>query len=246
VGSVSNRCSSNGCSMVVSSGNRCSSNRCSNSGCSNMSVSSGCSDGMVGNSMGLDSNGLVDGDVVLVNDGGLDNLVDGVNLVGLGDSIGSGDLNGVGFGNMFLNNDFSLNWDGHGDRDLNGVFVHFKLGFNTGNLRGNVSVGPDGGSDSGDGNGVSGCRSLVGGCRGDGSIRCRCSRDCWGSNGHGALGSLGGLSDVGVSRCLADLRVLSVGVSSLDSLGTNLDSSVSNNFMGGVGLDRSSMDVFLD
>ena len=121
--SVSNRCSSNGCSMVVSSGNRCSSNRCSsnrcsNSGCSNMSVSSGCSDGMVGNSMGLDSNGLVDGDVVLVNDGGLDNLVDGVDLVGLGDSIGSGDLNGVRFGNMFLDNDFSLNWDGHGDRDL--------------------------------------------------------------------------------------------------------------------------------
>merc|ERR1712244_157652 len=158
--------------MVESSGNRCSSNGSTNSRCSNMSISSGCSDSMVGYSMGLDSNGLVDGDVVLVNDGGLDNLVDGVDLVRLGDSIGSGDLNGVRFGNMFLDNDFSLNWDRHGDRDLNGVFVHFKLGFNTGNLWGNVSVGPGGGSDFGDSNGVSGCRSLVGGCRGDGSIRC--------------------------------------------------------------------------
>ena len=76
-----------------------------------MSISNRCG-------MSNSNSGLVDSDVVLVNDGGLDNLVDGVDLVGLVDSIELGELNGVRFGNMFLDNDFSLNWDGHGDRDL--------------------------------------------------------------------------------------------------------------------------------
>merc|ERR1719158_1496928 len=149
---VCNMCG-NGCSMCISSnGDGCSSNGCS------------------GNSMVCNGNGLVDGDMVLVNDGGLDNLVDGVDLVGLGNGIGLGNLNGVGFGNMFLNNDFSLNGDGDSNGDLDGVFVNLELGFDSGHLGSDDRVGPDGSLDFGDGNGISGCGSLVGGCWGDGSI----------------------------------------------------------------------------
>ena len=100
-------------SMCVSSGDR--GNRGSD-GSMCVSSDNGCS----GNSVGGNGNGLVDGNMVLVNDGGLDNLVDGVDLVGLGNGIGLGNLNGVGFGNMFLNNDFSLNrdWDRLGDLEI--------------------------------------------------------------------------------------------------------------------------------
>ena len=92
---------------------------CVKCGCGNsvMCVSS-CMKCGCGNSMVCNGNGLVDSDVVLVNHGGLDNLVDGVNLVRLGNGIRLGNFNGVGFGNMFQNNDFSLNGNGHGDRDL--------------------------------------------------------------------------------------------------------------------------------
>merc|ERR1712008_468655 len=98
-------------SMSVSSGGNSwvcvSSDMCSSNGCSGNS--------MVCVSVVGDGNGLVDGNVVLVNDGGLDNLLDGVDLVGCGNGIGLGNLNGVGFGNMFLNDDFSLNGDGDGN-----------------------------------------------------------------------------------------------------------------------------------
>merc|ERR1719464_1279802 len=99
-------------SMSVSSGN--------NSG---VCISSGMCGNRCSNSVVGDGNGLVDGNVVLVNDGGLDNLLDGVDLVGCGNGIGLGNLNGVGFGNMFLDDDFSLNGDGDGNGDLDGVFV---------------------------------------------------------------------------------------------------------------------------
>merc|ERR1711935_243226 len=192
-----------------------------------------------------DGNGLVDGNVVLVNDGGLDNLLDGVDLVGCGNGIGLDNLNGVGFGNMFLNDDFSLNGDGDGNGDLDGVFVDSDFRFDSGHLRSDDSVGPDGSLDFGDGHSVSGCGSLVGWDCGDGSIKGG-SGDDRGSEGDGVLRSLGGLSNVGVGKSLGDLRVLSVVVSSLDSLGSNLDSSVSNNFVNGLGTCGSSDNMFSD
>ena len=110
--SSSVKCGSGLVSCGVNS-NRCG-NWCGNSVmCVSSCVKCGCSNGMVCN-----GNGLVDSDMVLVNHGGFDNLVDGVNLVRLGNGIRLGNLNGVGFGNMFLNNDFSLNGNGHGNRDL--------------------------------------------------------------------------------------------------------------------------------
>merc|ERR1711884_195888 len=189
---------SNG-SMCVSSGDRGSDG--------SMCVSSGDS----GN-----SNGLVDGNMVLVNDGGLDNLVDGVDLVGLGNGIGLGNLNGVGFGNMFFNNDFSLYRDGDRLGDLNGVFVDCEFRNNSGHLGCDVSVGPDRGLDFGDGNGVSGCRSLVGGCWRN-SIGKRGIGDDRGRELDSALRVFSRLSNVSVGSGLGDLRVLSVLMSSLDS-----------------------------
>lgn len=245
-GSPSGMCES-GCgegSMSVSSGNDSgvciSSGMCGNR-CSNSVVCVSSDMCVVG-----DGNGLVDGNVVLVNDGGLDNLLDGVDLVGCGNGIGLGNLNGVGFGNMFLNNDFSLNGDGDGNGDLDGVFVDSDFRFDSGCLGSDDSVGPDGSLDFGDGHSVSGCGSLVGGGCGDGSIGKGGSGDDRGSDGDGVLRSLGGLSNVGVGSSLGDLRVLSVVVSSLDSLGSNLDSSVSNNFVNGLGTCGSSDNMFSD
>ena len=54
-------------------------------------------------SMSNSNSGLVDSDVVLVNHGGLDDLLDGVHLVGFGNGDGVGNFDGVGFGNMFFN-----------------------------------------------------------------------------------------------------------------------------------------------
>lgn len=238
VGVSANMC---GCGVRVST------NMC---GCGNSVVSvgtdmCGCGD-RCGKSVVCYGNGLVNSDMVLVNDGGLNNLLDGVDLVGLGYGIGLGNLNGVGFGNMFLNNDFSLNGDGHGDGDLNGVFVNLELRYDSGHLGGDDRVGPDGGCDFGDSHGISGCGSLVGGGWGDGKIGGRGSGDDGGGEGHSALRGLGGFSNVGVSGGLADLSVLSEVVSSLDSLGSNLDSSVSNNLVVGAGNCGSSDDVFLD
>ena len=61
-----------------------------------MSISNRCG-------MSNSNSGLVDSDVVLVNHGGLDDLLDGVHLVGFGNGDGVGNFDGVGFGNMFFN-----------------------------------------------------------------------------------------------------------------------------------------------
>jgi len=222
-------------SMCVSSGNR------GSDGSMCVSSNNGCS----GNSVGGNGNGLVDGNMVLVNDGGLDNLVDGVDLVGLGNGIGLGNLNGVGFGNMFLNNDFSLDRDGDRLGDLNSVFVDCEFRNNSGHLGCDVSVGSDRGLDFGDGNGVSGCRSLVGGCWGN-SIGKRGIGDDRGRELDSALRIFSRLSNVSVGSSLGDFRVLSILVSSLDTLGSNLDSSVSYNFMDSLGMGGSSYNMFSD
>merc|ERR1719221_1170127 len=147
------------------------------------------------------------------------------------------------FGNMFLNNDFSLNRDGDRFGDLNGVFVDGEFRNNSGHLGCDVSVGSDRGLDFGDGNGVSGCRSLVGGCWGN-SIGKRGIGDDRGRELDSALRIFSRLSNVSVGSGLGDFRVLSVLVSSLDSLGSNLDSSVSYNFMDSLGMGGSSNNMF--
>ena len=110
---------------------------------SGMSSNNGSGGSMsISHGSGMDSNsGLVHADGVLVNDGGLHNMLDGVDSVRLGDSVGLFNLDGVGLGNMFVNDDFPFDGDGHGDGDLDGVFVHLKLGLNASDLGGDVGVG---------------------------------------------------------------------------------------------------------
>merc|ERR1719367_1276892 len=193
--------------MVESEGG---SSMSSNNG-SSMSSNNGGSDSADGDS------GLVYADGVLVNDGGLHNMLNGVDSVGLRDSVGLFDLNGVRLGHMSVNNDFPF--DGNGDSDGDGdlVPVHFKLGLNAGDLGGDSGVGGDG--SGGDGRG---------------------------SNGDSGLGGLGLTSDISVGGSLADRLLLSVGVSGLNSLGTNLDLTVTDNFVVGLMDSGSCMDMFLN
>merc|ERR1719513_78328 len=107
----------------------------------------------------------------VVDVGSLNNLLDGVNLVG------SWDMDGTGDGT----------WDSNGD--INVVFLDIDLWDNVGDLRGDSGVGSHGSSDLGLDNGVSGSRASWDGCWGDCSIRCWGSRD-------GGRGESNGLNEV--------------------------------------------------
>jgi hypothetical protein len=180
-------------------------------------------------------NGLLNSHMVLVNDGGFDDMVNGMDLVRLGDGIGLRDLNGEGLGHVLLNDDLFFNWDevGDGHGDLNGVY--FKLRLDVGNLRGDDGVSPDGSLDFGDGDGVSRGGSLVSGCGRNGSIRCRCCSDGGGCNGHGSFAGFGGPSDISVGGSLAHGLLLGIGHASLDGLSAYLDCTMTNDRLGGVG-----------
>jgi hypothetical protein len=100
----------------------------------------------IGNSWGSSSIGnmsnlLVDGVAGLLDDGSLDNLVDGVDLVGLSNSVGLGNLNGVGLGNVGLVDNLALNWDWVGDGEIDWDLVDLELWFNAGHLGGDLGVG---------------------------------------------------------------------------------------------------------
>jgi len=232
-------------------GNRGSISMCGNRGSISMSGnwcgSNWCSISMCGNWCGSNGNsGLVDSNVVLVNHGSLNNLLDGVNFVGFGHGHGVRDLNGVGFGNMFFNNDFPFDRDGHSNGNFDGIFVYLEFGFDSGDLGSDAGVGADGCSNFLNGNGVSGSRSLVSGCRGDGSIWCRCSGDCRGCNGDGGLGGFGCTSNIGVRCSLVNRLFLSVGVSDLNGLRSNLNGAVSDDFLDSLVVDRSGDNVFMN
>jgi len=208
-------------------------------------VGSGVTNMLLGSNMRNMGNGLVNSDVVLVNDGGLDDVLHRVHLVGLGHSVGLGHFNGVGLGHVLLVDDLLFDRDGDGDGDLDGVLVDLELGLDAGHLGGDDGVSPDGGGNPLDGDSVGGGGALVGGCGGDGGVGSRGGRKGRGSNGHSGLRSLGGLSHVGVGGGLVGLFVLSVGVASLHSLGSNLDSAVTDDLMGGVGHWGSGMHMLL-
>ena len=122
-------------------------------GSSISSVGKGWGSFSVGNSWGgdcvLDSGGnwLVDGVVVLVNDGGIDDLVNGADLVGLGNWVRLLDLNGVGLGNVGLVDNLSLDWDWVWDWDIDGVPVDLEFRFDASHLGGDLGVSPDGSED---------------------------------------------------------------------------------------------------
>merc|ERR1712045_894283 len=175
--------------------------------------------------------GLVNNSMVLVNHRGFYHMLDGVNDIGFRYGIRLRYFDGVGFGNMFFDDHFAFHGDGDSHWDLDLVFVNYKLGFDAGYLWGHNGVGADGGLDFGDGDGVSGCGSLVSGCGRDGSIWQGCVRDDWGSNGDSGFRSFGRFGHISVCGRLVNGLFLDIGVAHLDRLDTNLDGIVSNDFL---------------
>ena len=195
--------------------------------------------------MGDVVDGLVDGGGVLMDNGGLDDFVDGVHLVGSGDGDGSGDLDGVGLLDVLLNNDLSVDGDGDLDGDLDGITVDLEFGLDAGHLGSDDGVGASRGADPFLGDGISGSRALVGGCGGDSGIGSSVGdREGGGSNGHGVLGVGGFSGDVGVGRLgLNGLSGNEVFVSDLDGLGADLDGLVSDHTVLHVGLGDGGASV---
>ena len=112
-------------------------------------------------------NRLVNGVAGLLDDWSLNDLVDGVDLVGLGNSNWMRDLDGVGLGNVGLVDDLTLNWNWVGDWDVDWNLVDLELRLDAGHPRSNLGVGADRGEDPLLGNSVSGSWSKVAGSRGD-------------------------------------------------------------------------------
>lgn len=202
-------------------------------------------EGGSGNMGNMGDSGLVDSDVMLVNDRGLDHMVNGMDLVGLRDGIRLGDLNGIRLGHVFLDDDFPFNGDGDGTGDVDVVFVDLKLGLDTFHLGSNDGVSSDRCGNFGDGDGVSRCWALVGGGWRNSSVRCRCSRDDWWGNGNGGLSGLGWGSNVSEGSGLADALLLGVGNTGLHTLSAHLDLTVTNHSMVGAGYWGTSVDMLL-
>jgi hypothetical protein len=96
---------------------------------------------------GGSGNRLVDSVAGLLNDRCLDNLLNRVDLVGLGYGVGLGNLDGVGPGNLLLVDDGAFDGDrvGHGDLDWDLVDVELRL--DPPHLRGDDGVGTDRGDN---------------------------------------------------------------------------------------------------
>ena len=188
-------------------------------------------DGLVdGGRVGGDDGLLVVGGVGgVVHMGGLNDLLDGVDLVRgrHGNGTGNGDL--VWCRDMLVHNNGTLNGDGHVDGHVNVVVLDLNLGDDVGLLRGDPGVGPHGSKDLLLDNGVSG-GGTSGNRRGrDGSHIGSSSRDDGRRQRAGLSQGLGGSSHVaggGLGDDLLaswDMGVASdhAGVSGLDNLASD-------------------------
>merc|ERR1719342_396805 len=119
---------------------------------------------------------------------------------------------------------------GSRDRDINVVLLYVQLWDNVGDLRSDSGVGSDGSSNLGLNNGVSGSRSSWDRGRRNGSIWCWGSRDDWGWESLGlneVLGSSGNIRGSGLRDGL--LSGNNVVVASNNLLDSGLNGPVSNN-----------------
>jgi len=165
----------------------------------------------------LDSDWVRDGVGLLLNDWGLDDVLDLVDLVGCWDSNWGWDLNVVWLGHVLVDNDLPLDWGWDGDWDLNLVLVDLQFRLDPGLLWGDDGVGPDWGQDALLGHGISWGWSQVDWCWWDGSVW---GWGSWGSWDGQLLGDnlVGGWGvDQAVGSGLVD------GLSGLDVLVSNLD-----------------------
>merc|ERR1719327_1379016 len=154
----------------------------------------------------------------VVDVGSLNDLLDGVNLVGSWDMDGTWDGNLIRLGNMGDLDDLTWNgtWDSNGD--INVVVLYIDLWDNVGDLRGDSGVGSHG------------SRANWDGCWGDGSIRSWGSRDGRRGKSNGLNEVLGFSSNIRMGR-LGDGLLSSNGVSmsSNNLLDSGLDSPLSDN-----------------
>merc|ERR550519_2585031 len=190
-------------------------------------------DGFVdgGGVSGNDGLGRVDVVGGVVDVGGLDNLLDGVDLVGSGDGDSPGHSNLVGGGHVLVHNDLTLNRDGDMDGDINVVVLDIDLGDDVGLLGSDPGVGPHGSEDLLLDHGICGSGSVVDGRGRDGS-------DVGGSVGDDGRGKSTGhnlVSDISVLHTLLDNgSSSSVGVMSLSYHGRG------RHHRGAMGHSRSS------
>merc|ERR1719477_523161 len=165
----------------------------------------------------------------VVDVGSLNDLLDGVNLVGSWDMDGTWDGNLIRLGNVGDLDNLTRNgtWDSNGD--INVVFLDIDLWDNVGDLRGDSGVGSHRSSDLGLDNGVSRSRASWDRCWGDGSIRCWGSRDGGRGKSNGLNEVLGFSSNIRMSR-LGDGLLSSNGVSmsSNNLLDSGLDGPLSD------------------
>merc|ERR1719445_764653 len=95
-------------------------------------------DGLMGDSVdwgvdgGDDLLGRVGGVCSVVDVRGLDDLLDGVNLVGSGDGDSPGDSDLIRSRDVLVDNDLTGNRGWHMDGDINVVLLHIQLGNNVG------------------------------------------------------------------------------------------------------------------
>merc|ERR1712180_293250 len=146
-----------------------------------------------------DSLGRVDVVGGVVDMGGLNNLLDGVDLVGGGNGNSTGNSDLIRSGHMLVHDDLTLDGNGDMDGDVNVVVLYIELGDDVGLLGSDPGVGPHGGEDLLLDHGVSRSGSLVGGSRGDGSNVGGSVRDHGRGKGTGLHGVHGRSSNAGYS-----------------------------------------------
>jgi len=183
--------------------------------------------------------GLVDGLVSGVDVRSLNDLLDGVDLVGLGHRDGTwhGDL--VGGGHVLVDDDLTWGGDWHVDGHVNVVLDHVELGNDLGDLGSDPGVGSHRGEDLLCDDGVSWGGALVGGRWGDGQERRGGGGDGGRCDGDGVDGVLGNASDVGVCGLGDALHPgHAVLVTSLNLLNTDLSHLVADHAVLNMVLDH--------
>ena len=188
-------------------------------------------DGLVdGDGVGGDDGLLVVGGVGgVVHMGGLNDLLDGVHLVGGGHRDGAGHGHVVGGGHVLVHDDLTLDGDGDVDGQVNVVVGDLDLGDDVGLLGGDPGVGPHGSKDplldnSVSGGGTSGNRrgrdgSHIGSSVGDDGRRQRAGlSQGLGGSSHVAGGGLGDDLLAGWDMGVASDHA---GVSGLDNLASD-------------------------
>merc|ERR1712106_794737 len=131
---------------------------------------------------------------------GLNDLLDGVNLVGSWDWDGTGNGNLIRLGDMLVDNDLTGNGTWDSNWDINIVFLDIDLWDDVGDLGSDSGVSSDWSSNFGLDNSVSRGRSSGNGSRWDGSIRCWCNGDGWRGKGNSVNKVLGSTSDIRSGR----------------------------------------------